>query len=311
MYRLEKARVEDAPRLQALVARYAAQDVMLPRTVESIVQTLPDWVVAVQEPESPATRRVLGGVCLTALAPELAEVRSLVVDPDWQGEGIGRRLVERIVDMARARGYQQLCALTLVPGFFLGWVSDQWTLRTSAPRSGWTANTAPSTNAATNMPWRWTWCQTRSCRTTGRRTSPFRRRPNWVPHLVSFACRSAKASWVCGFKARTTALDVARHQPHAWRRLAPQPGWTAKHARTFQESQPDFPYERCMRRICPGDWQTLGICVSRTSNPLPNASTRWSCLERHSAEAWASRTSPLPAKSPNWVPQPLLVPLTD
>lgn len=120
MYRLEKARVEDAPRLQALVARYAAQDVMLPRTVESIVQTLPDWVVAVQEPESPATRRVLGGVCLTALAPELAEVRSLVVDPDWQGEGIGRRLVERIVDMARARGYQQLCALTLVPGFFLG-----------------------------------------------------------------------------------------------------------------------------------------------------------------------------------------------
>ena len=75
MYRLEKARVEDAPRLQALVARYAAQDVMLPRTVESIVQTLPDWVVAAAE--APA-RQVIGGVCLTTLAPELAEVRSLV-----------------------------------------------------------------------------------------------------------------------------------------------------------------------------------------------------------------------------------------
>ncbi|MCE2467713.1 MAG: GNAT family N-acetyltransferase [Caldilineaceae bacterium] len=115
MYRLEKARAEDAPRLQALVARYAAQDVMLPRTVESIVQTLPDWVVAA----APA-RQVIGGVCLTTLAPELAEVRSLVVDPDWQGKGIGRRLVARVVEMARARGYQQLCALTLVPEFFLG-----------------------------------------------------------------------------------------------------------------------------------------------------------------------------------------------
>ena len=120
MYRLEKARVEDAPRLHALVEPYAAQDVMLPRTVESIIRTLPDWVVAVAELEPPATRRVLGGVCLTTLAPELAEVRSLVVDPDCQGGGIGRRLVERVVEMARARGYQQLCALTLVPRFFLG-----------------------------------------------------------------------------------------------------------------------------------------------------------------------------------------------
>lgn len=118
MYRLEKARSEDAPRLQALVARYAAQDVMLPRTLESIVQTLPDWVVAVAE--APAARQVIGGVCLTTLAPELAEVRSLVVDPDRQGKGIGRRLVERVVEMARVRGYQQLCALTLVPEFFLG-----------------------------------------------------------------------------------------------------------------------------------------------------------------------------------------------
>lgn len=119
MYRLEKARVEDAPRLQALVAPYAAQDVMLPRTVESIVQTLPDWVVAAAETPAQAGRQVVGGVCLTALAPELAEVRSLVVDSDWQGKGIGRRLVARVVEMARARGYLQLCALTLVPEFFL------------------------------------------------------------------------------------------------------------------------------------------------------------------------------------------------
>ena len=120
MYRLEKARGEDAPRLQALVELYAVQDVMLPRTVESILQTLPDWIVAVAEVPARTARQVLGGACLTTLAPELAEVRSLVVDPDRQGLGIGRRLVERIVEMARARGYQQLCALTLVPEFFLG-----------------------------------------------------------------------------------------------------------------------------------------------------------------------------------------------
>ena len=35
-----------------------------------------------------------------------------------QGSGLGGQLVQRLVEMARARGVRQVCALTLVPGFF-------------------------------------------------------------------------------------------------------------------------------------------------------------------------------------------------
>jgi amino-acid N-acetyltransferase len=44
---------------------------------------------------------------------------------------LGRRLVEALVEQARAAGFQQVCALTLVESFFnkLGFVTvDRWTI---------------------------------------------------------------------------------------------------------------------------------------------------------------------------------------
>jgi ribosomal protein S18 acetylase RimI-like enzyme len=38
----------------------------------------------------------------------------LFVDPDWQGQGIGRRLMERALDEARRRGYRQATLATAV-----------------------------------------------------------------------------------------------------------------------------------------------------------------------------------------------------
>lgn len=120
MIRLEQARKEDAPFLARLVNDYAARKIMLYRTAESIAQAPGDWVVAAEyaAPTPDAARRILGGGSLTRLTPELAEVRSLVVDRADQNRGLGRRIVQSLIDMAQVRGYQQLCALTLSPLFF-------------------------------------------------------------------------------------------------------------------------------------------------------------------------------------------------
>jgi amino-acid N-acetyltransferase len=55
---------------------------------------------------------------LTELGPGLGEVRSLAVREDQAGRGLGRRLVERLLEDAGRRGFAQVLALTRRVGFF-------------------------------------------------------------------------------------------------------------------------------------------------------------------------------------------------
>ena len=124
-FRIRPAVEEDVASAAALVNGFAAQNLMLPRTEESILQSLPDWLVAVDG------SRLLGCGALVALTEQLVEIRSLAVAPAGQGKGIGRGIVEDLVQMATARGYAQVCALTLQEAFFekLGFeVVDRWSI---------------------------------------------------------------------------------------------------------------------------------------------------------------------------------------
>lgn len=124
--RIQPAVEEDIVEIAALVNGFAAENVMLPRTEESILQSLPDWVVALG-----GGAQLLGCGSLVSLSEQLVEIRSLAVAQAGQGKGIGRRIVEELVLMATARGYAQICALTLEEGFFekLGFeVVDRWSI---------------------------------------------------------------------------------------------------------------------------------------------------------------------------------------
>ncbi len=137
---LRPATEEDVSAIAALVNGFAAQNLMLPRTEESILQSLPDWLIALTRPEpdsEPADEplggcpQLLGCGSLVALTEQLVEIRSLAVAPAGQGQGIGRRIVEELVQVATARGYAQICALTLQESFFqkLGFdVVDRWSI---------------------------------------------------------------------------------------------------------------------------------------------------------------------------------------
>ena len=133
---LQPATADDVSAIAELVNGFAAQNLMLPRTEESILQSLPDWLVARARPgpeaEPPGSRpQLLGCGSLVALTEQLVEIRSLAVAPAGQGKGIGRRIVEELVQVATARGYAQICALTLEEGFFerIGFdVVDRWSI---------------------------------------------------------------------------------------------------------------------------------------------------------------------------------------
>jgi amino-acid N-acetyltransferase len=122
---IRPAREEDVAAVLDIINAYAAQNLMLPRTPEQIRAALSHFLVAEEN------GRVAGCGSLVELTPRLTELRSLAVAPEYRKTGLGRQLVAALVELARASGYDQLCALTLVEGFFnrLGFETvDRWTI---------------------------------------------------------------------------------------------------------------------------------------------------------------------------------------
>lgn len=115
----------DIEPMLGIINDYAAQNLMLPRTPEQIRAVLPNFLIA------ECDGRLAGCGSLVELTPRLTELRSLAVAPEYRSTGLGRRLVEALIERAREAGYDQLCALTLVESFFnrLGFQTvDRWAI---------------------------------------------------------------------------------------------------------------------------------------------------------------------------------------
>jgi amino-acid N-acetyltransferase len=110
---IRSARSNDIAGIAALINGFAAQQVMLPKTPESIALGIEDFVVATD-----SCGRLLGCGALREYSPSLAEVASVAVSSDAHGLGIGAALVRRVERLARARGTADLFALTMTPAFF-------------------------------------------------------------------------------------------------------------------------------------------------------------------------------------------------
>jgi amino-acid N-acetyltransferase len=107
-----RARPGDVPAIHALIASYAAQGLLLPRTREEIAAHISHFLV-VEDAE-----RVAGCVALEPYGAELAEIRSLAVAPGERGRGLGARLLRHAVAVARRRGFARVFAVTHAPEFF-------------------------------------------------------------------------------------------------------------------------------------------------------------------------------------------------
>ncbi len=110
---LRPAGEADVAGIVRLVNGWAARRVMLFRTLESVLDCLDDFVVAVDE-----RGRVVACGALKHYSPSLAEVASVAVAEEAHGRGLGRRVVAAVERLARLRGVEELFALTLEPAFF-------------------------------------------------------------------------------------------------------------------------------------------------------------------------------------------------
>jgi amino-acid N-acetyltransferase len=111
--KLRRASIGDAKAICDLVNEFARRGEMLPRTMSEVYQNLRDFYVIRDE-----TGGLLACGALHILWEDLAEVKSLAVREQLQGQGLGALLVRAAIDEARELGLQTVFALTYRPGFF-------------------------------------------------------------------------------------------------------------------------------------------------------------------------------------------------
>ena len=110
---IQRARISDMSQVAPLINGFAARGVMLPKTEEQLYRTFREFVLAFDE-----NGRVIGCAALRVYGPQLAELSALAVDERAHGRGVGRMLVEAIVEQAADLGIRTVFALTLEDGFF-------------------------------------------------------------------------------------------------------------------------------------------------------------------------------------------------
>lgn len=115
---IRKATLADAAQISALVQFGVQEGQLLPRTTEMIAASIDDWVVAEN------SNHIVGTGSLLLMTSTLAEVRSLVVAPEYRKYGLGGKMVQALVEEAKERGIPTVFALTRAVGFFerLGFV---------------------------------------------------------------------------------------------------------------------------------------------------------------------------------------------
>jgi N-acetylglutamate synthase-like GNAT family acetyltransferase len=112
MVTIRKARLTDLPAIGRMVAYYASQNILLPRSQADLRESVGDFFVAAERGQ------VLACGALKLYDNEMAEVRSLCVQPGLKSSGLGRALAERLLSEAEGRGLKTVFALTVAPDFF-------------------------------------------------------------------------------------------------------------------------------------------------------------------------------------------------
>lgn len=107
-----KATFKDVEAIHKIVNDYALQGVMLSRARNTIYETLREYILAERDGE------VIGLGALHLVWDELAEVRSLAVVPASVKAGVGREIVNRLLEEASELGVKTVFALTYQPEFF-------------------------------------------------------------------------------------------------------------------------------------------------------------------------------------------------
>jgi len=109
---VRRARTSDVRAIRRLVDTYADDRRLLSKATVTLYEDVQEFFVADLD------GRVVGCGALHVLWEDLAEVRTVAVDPDLRGAGVGHLVLSRLLDQAREIGVDRVFCLTFETGFF-------------------------------------------------------------------------------------------------------------------------------------------------------------------------------------------------
>ena len=113
-YRVRAALPADVRVIRDLVEPYAVERILLAKELVGYYEAVQEFAVAVTPDGA-----LIGCGALHVMWSDLAEVRTLAVDPAWRGRGVGHALLTSLLDRARALGLRRVFCLTFEVDFFV------------------------------------------------------------------------------------------------------------------------------------------------------------------------------------------------
>ena len=110
---VRRARATDVRSIRRLVDLYAPERALLSKATVTLYEDVQEFWVA----EHPG-RELVGCGAVHVLWEDLAEVRTLAVDPAHRGRGVGHALLARLLDVARDLEVKRVFVLTFETAFF-------------------------------------------------------------------------------------------------------------------------------------------------------------------------------------------------
>ena len=106
------ARTTDVRAIRSFIDQYSSDGRLLSKATVTIFEAVPEFLVAELDGE------VVGCGAIHVMWEDLAEVRTIAVDPKMVGRGIGSILLAALMDRARDLGVKKVFCLTFMVRFF-------------------------------------------------------------------------------------------------------------------------------------------------------------------------------------------------
>jgi amino-acid N-acetyltransferase len=109
---VEKASIDDVPQMHKLINTFADKGEMLARSLSEIYENVRDYFIVREDGQ------VVGCAALHVNWSDLAEIRSVAVNEEKQGQRVGTSLINACLKDAKKLGIATVFCLTYKPGFF-------------------------------------------------------------------------------------------------------------------------------------------------------------------------------------------------
>lgn len=109
---LRKAKAHDVDEMLLLINRYAGLSEVLPRSRNYVFQNLRDFLVVEKQ------GRIVGCGSVHVLWEDMAEIRALVIEPQWADDGLSTQATRFLVNEARQLGVKSVYVFSQHPRFF-------------------------------------------------------------------------------------------------------------------------------------------------------------------------------------------------